>query len=130
MSLGIEEDFKMWKQDFLSSLFNNERSKSMAKDSTLTSDTQTEDSKHEHESGPKSEVIKILLFSFLTITLLQEMYESSSDEDEAGGVVDLEDIGNIMTKMKETKHRRDKDRTLREMVTPEIRQSLTKQGMY
>lgn len=60
---------------------------------------------------------------------LQEKYESSSDEDEAGGVVDVEDIGNIMTKMKEVKHRR-KDRTLREMVTPEIRQSLTKQGMY
>ena len=56
MPLGIEEDFKMWKQDFLSSLFNNERSKSMAEDSTLTSDTQIEDSKHVHESGPKSEV--------------------------------------------------------------------------
>lgn len=58
------------------------------------------------------------------------MYESSSDEDETGGVVDLEDIGNIMTKMKQTKHRRDEDQTLREMVTPEIRQSLTKQGMH
>ena len=58
------------------------------------------------------------------------MHESSSDEDEAGGVVDVEDIGNIMTKMKEVKKHRHDDRTLREMVTPEIRQSLTKQGMY
>lgn len=56
MSLGIEEDFKMWKQNFLNSLFNTERSRSVAKDSTLTSDTQTEDSKHVHESAPKSEV--------------------------------------------------------------------------
>ena len=56
MSLGIEEDFKMWKQDFLSSLFNTERSGGVAKDSIITSDTQTEDSKHVHESAPKPEV--------------------------------------------------------------------------
>ena len=56
MSLGIEEDFKIWKQDFLSSLFNPKRSGGVAKDSDITSDTQTEDSKHEHESAPNPEV--------------------------------------------------------------------------
>lgn len=56
MSLGIEEDFKMWKQDFLSSLFNTERLGGVAKDLAIASDIQTEDSKHEHESAPNPEV--------------------------------------------------------------------------
>ncbi len=89
--------------------------------------------------------------------------ESSSDEDDGGGggdagygnedgvmetdgVMDLEDLGKVMHKMKAAKNRRDEEersvtkgsinssgdgkevREPREMVTPLLRQSLTKQG--
>ena len=59
--------------------------------------------------------------------------ENSTDDEGAEpgeGVVDLEDIGDMMVRMKKasTVNRRNGEKKKREMVTPEIRQSLSKQG--
>ena len=81
------------------------------------------------------------------------LYESSSDEEDttddvntvskeggsphsSGGLIDVEDMGQMMSKMKSAKSRRLEDdeavrsgqSEAREMVTPMLRQSLTKQG--
>lgn len=63
-------------------------------------------------------------------------YESSSDEQEADGsdnekVVDLEDLGGVVQKLNKAKAQKaedEKSTTPREMVTPLLRESLTKQG--
>ena len=72
------------------------------------------------------------------------MYETTSSEDDSdddnddiggkttAGVVDVEDIGKVVHKMKKVKKQRDVDRKngeLREMVTPMLRKALTKQGV-
>lgn len=81
------------------------------------------------------------------------LYESSSDEENtvedvsalgerkgeplsSGGLIDVEDMGQVMRKMKSAKSRRLEEEEAvrsgaseaREMVTPMLRQSLTKQG--
>jgi tRNA wybutosine-synthesizing protein 1 len=80
---------------------------------------------------------------------LQVLYESSSDDADDGdetevkgqglsdGLVDLEDIGGMMGKMKSAKQRRLEEEEAvkkgemeaREMVTPMLRKSLSKQGV-
>lgn len=82
---------------------------------------------------------------------LQVLYESSSDEDDeadgdevegkgrgaSGGLVDLEDMGGMVGKMRSAKQRRLEEEAAvrrgeaepREMVTPMLRKSLTKQGV-
>ena len=87
--------------------------------------------------------------------LCQILYETSSDEDEeddegegkgkGGGsspssdsLVDVEDIGSMMKKMKSAKKRRKEEEEAvrsgavepREMVTPMLRKALTKQGLW
>ena len=78
------------------------------------------------------------------------MYESSSEEEDAGeevtegggprssgGLIDVEDMGQLMDKIKSAKTRRLEEeesirkglREPREMVTPMLRQALTKQGV-
>ena len=78
------------------------------------------------------------------------MYESSSEEEDggeevtegggprsSGGLIDVEDMGQLMDKMKSAKTRRLEEeesirkgvREQREMVTPMLRQALTKQGV-
>ena len=83
---------------------------------------------------------------------LQVLYETSSDEEDgedvegvggntgqtpsSDGLVDLEDIGGMMSKMKSVKQqRREEEEAVRtgkipprEMVTPMLRKALTKQG--
>ncbi|CAB1450387.1 unnamed protein product [Pleuronectes platessa] len=86
----------------------------------------------------------------------EELMESSSDEDESGpqdekrsgSVVDMEDLGNIMTSMKKAKSKEEgrgagqmvklsklngvkkteDEEERREMITPALREALTKQG--
>ena len=64
----------------------------------------------------------------------EEDLDGSSTGDEGVGsgddVVDVEDIGDMMFKMKKASadSKRQNEKKKREMVTPEIRQSLTKQG--
>ena len=77
--------------------------------------------------------------------LSQVLYESSSDEESGGEyegkekpsneIVDLEDMGKVMRKMKAAKIRRreeedaaKKGSEAREMVTPLLKKALTKQG--
>ena len=74
------------------------------------------------------------------------MYETTSSEEDSdhddgeeneggkttAGLVDVEDIGKVVHKMKKVKKQRDVDRKngeLREMVTPMLRKALTKQGL-
>ena len=76
------------------------------------------------------------------------MYETTSSEEDSdyendgeeaiggkttAGLVDMEDIGKVMHKMKKVKKQRDAERKngeLREMVTPMLRKALTKQGVF
>ena len=75
----------------------------------------------------------------------QVLYETSSDEESGGeyegkekssnGIVDLEDMGKVVHKMKTAKIRRReeedaarKESEAREMVTPLLKKALTKQG--
>lgn len=82
--------------------------------------------------------------------MLQVLYESSSDEGEEAngdgdeakghsvstGLVDVEDLGRVVGKMKSAKQRRLEEEEAvrrgeaepREMVTPMLRKSLSKQG--
>ena len=74
------------------------------------------------------------------------MYETTSSEEDSeyengeeaiggkttGGLVDVEDIGKVVHKMKKVKKQKDADRKngeVREMVTPMLRKALTKQGV-
>ena len=73
------------------------------------------------------------------------MYETTSSEEDGdgddeeavggkttAGLVDVEDIGKVVHKMKKVKKQRDADRKnseVREMVTPMLRKALTKQGV-
>jgi len=80
------------------------------------------------------------------LLLLQLMYETTSSEEDSGveyddqgggkqtgGLVDVEDIGKAVHKMKKAKKERDANTSrngeLREMVTPNLRTALTKQGV-
>uniref|UniRef100_A0A673BTM6 S-adenosyl-L-methionine-dependent tRNA 4-demethylwyosine synthase TYW1 n=1 Tax=Sphaeramia orbicularis TaxID=375764 RepID=A0A673BTM6_9TELE len=80
----------------------------------------------------------------------EDLMESSSDEDESGlqegkkSVVDMEDLGDIMTSVKKAKVKKEKEEEelsklngvkkvedegeRREMITPALREALTKQG--
>lgn len=67
----------------------------------------------------------------------QILYESSSEDESPSGdgkskadsdLVDLEDIGSVMKKMKKNKLKADESGEPREMITPALREVLTKQG--
>jgi len=73
-------------------------------------------------------------------TTSSEEYSGDDDQDDVsggkqtGGLVDVEDIGKVVHKMKKAKKERDADASrrngeLREMVTPNLRTALTKQGI-
>lgn len=53
--------------------------------------------------------------------------EQEVEEDEGNGVMDLEDMGNVMNKVNKQKRANDKS-LKKEMITPELRKALTKQG--
>ncbi|CAG0921943.1 unnamed protein product [Notodromas monacha] len=58
-----------------------------------------------------------------------EVVDSSADEqeDEGSALQDLEDLGNIMELLKKSKEQK-MDQESKEMITPALRQALTKQG--
>ncbi|XP_061214126.1 S-adenosyl-L-methionine-dependent tRNA 4-demethylwyosine synthase TYW1-like isoform X1 [Neopsephotus bourkii] len=144
----IEADFEAWKAKFLSRLqalcrgekkpcsgkCEKGKCKSPGKQSRESSD---------HEHG----------VSDYANTEAEELFESSSEEEadaeEAGGassVLDVEDLGNLMRHMKEAKRGREleegdvgmsltqenpgrkEEGGKREMITPALREALTKQG--
>ncbi|NXI36903.1 TYW1 synthase, partial [Galbula dea] len=141
---SIEADFEAWKAKFLSRLqalcrgekqpcsgkCKKGKCKSAGKRSRESSDHDHGAAEHENAEA-------------------EELFETSSEEEaeaeEAGGtnsVIDVEDLGNIMSHMKkakleeggggtsltqETSGREEKDGK-REMITPALREALTKQG--
>ncbi|XP_033374809.1 S-adenosyl-L-methionine-dependent tRNA 4-demethylwyosine synthase TYW1 isoform X2 [Parus major] len=133
---SIEADFEAWKAKFLTRLqvlckgekkpcsgkCKKGKCKSSGKQSKESSDHEPGTSEHED-------------------TEAEELFESSSEE-EAGGtdsVIDVEDLGNIMGHMKKAKREREleagaagawrkEEAERREMITPALREALTKQG--
>ncbi|XP_070572971.1 S-adenosyl-L-methionine-dependent tRNA 4-demethylwyosine synthase TYW1-like [Ptychodera flava] len=139
---GIEEDFLSWKEEFFKNMLPVLQGKTDCCKNT------GQDCHCQQKTDNKEE----------------ELYETSSDEDESDeeeegadgdkvkrsdGVVDLEDLGKMMGKMKKAKaekesetgsviangvgHRKfkkakDSQAEPKEMITPLLRQSLTKQG--
>ncbi|XP_032242372.2 S-adenosyl-L-methionine-dependent tRNA 4-demethylwyosine synthase TYW1 isoform X2 [Nematostella vectensis] len=112
---GLEADFQVWCKTFFS----------LVKSHTLCEcgkqETCQETSKSQEETSQACD------------------YESTSDgdsedEDTADGLVDMEDLGPAVQKIKKAKKQREieedshKNTVAKEMVTPVIRQSLTKQG--
>ncbi|KAM6315569.1 S-adenosyl-L-methionine-dependent tRNA 4-demethylwyosine synthase TYW1B isoform 1-T1 [Podargus strigoides] len=144
---SIEADFEAWKAKFLSRLqalcrgekkpcsgkCKKGKCKSPRKQSKEGSDHEHGASEHEN-------------------TEAEELFETSSEEEadteEAGGtnsVIDVEDLGNVMIHMKKAKREREleegdigtsltqenagrKEGEKREMITPALREALTKQG--
>ncbi|KFQ96741.1 tRNA wybutosine-synthesizing protein 1, partial [Nipponia nippon] len=146
---SIEADFEAWKAKFLSRLqalcrgekkpcsgkCKKGKCKSPEKQSKESSDHEREASEYEN-------------------TEAEELFETSSEEEvvdaeEAGGtnsVIDVEDLGNIMSHMKKAKREheleeggvgtsltqestgRKEEGGKREMITPALREALTKQG--
>jgi len=64
----------------------------------------------------------------------EENNEEGVDEDlknvkkQKGGLVDLEDLGKVMKKISRSKEKAEKNTEPKEMITPLLRKSLTKQG--
>ncbi|TRY70356.1 hypothetical protein TCAL_09417 [Tigriopus californicus] len=111
---NLENDFDHWQDQFLTRLrkFNSiESCGSQSEEKTSDLDTESAD---ESGSGSDSE------FSD---------GEDNEDDDEEGGdgLVDLEEIGNVMKKAKDKK-KQDAESGPKEMITPSLRKSLTKQG--
>ncbi|XP_042647749.1 S-adenosyl-L-methionine-dependent tRNA 4-demethylwyosine synthase TYW1 isoform X1 [Tyto alba] len=145
---SIEADFEAWKAKFLSRLqmlcrrekkpcsgkCKKGKCKSLGKQSKESSDHEARASEYEN-------------------TEAEELFETSSEEEadaeETGGansVVDVEDLGTIMSHMKKAKREREleegdvgmsltqentgkkEEGEKREMVTPALREALTKQG--
>ncbi|NXO10881.1 TYW1 synthase, partial [Oriolus oriolus] len=135
---SIEADFEAWKAKFLTRLqalckgekkpcsgkCKKGKCKSSGKQSKESSDHEHGTSEHENSEA-------------------EELFETSSEE-EAGGtdsVIDVEDLGNIMGHMKKAKvlllegvwngaagTGRKEEAERREMITPALREALTKQG--
>ncbi|TRZ17752.1 hypothetical protein HGM15179_009367 [Zosterops borbonicus] len=133
---SIEADFEAWKTKFLTRLqglckgekkpcsgkCKKGKCKSSGKHSKESSDHEHGTSEHEN-------------------TEAEEFFETSSEE-EAGGtdsVIDVEDLGTIMGHMKKAKREQEleegaagagkkEEAERREMITPALREALTKQG--
>ncbi|XP_075374062.1 S-adenosyl-L-methionine-dependent tRNA 4-demethylwyosine synthase TYW1-like isoform X1 [Mycteria americana] len=145
---SIEADFEAWKAKFLSrlqALCRGEKkpcSGKCKKGKCKSPGKQSKDSS-DHEHGA----------SEYENTEAEELFETSSEEEadaeEAGGthsVIDVEDLGNIMSHMKKAKREREleegdvgtnltqenagrkEEGEKREMITPALREALTKQG--
>ncbi|KAM7088824.1 S-adenosyl-L-methionine-dependent tRNA 4-demethylwyosine synthase TYW1-like isoform 5-T5 [Ciconia maguari] len=145
---SIEADFEAWKTKFLSrlqALCRGEKkpcSGKCKKGKCKSSGKQSKESS-DHERGA----------SEYENTEAEELFETSSEEEadaeEAGGthsVIDVEDLGNIMSHMKKAKREREleegdvgtsltqedagrkEEGEKREMITPALREALTKQG--
>uniref|UniRef100_A0A1A7Y1L5 S-adenosyl-L-methionine-dependent tRNA 4-demethylwyosine synthase TYW1 n=1 Tax=Iconisemion striatum TaxID=60296 RepID=A0A1A7Y1L5_9TELE len=141
---NVQADFQAWKVKFLSrlqALAKGEKSCS----GNCKSGGSCKDQKHKRDEEEK-------VSSPDTSSEVDRM-ESSSDEDESGladerssgSVVDVEDLGNIMTSAKKAKSKEqdedegqmvkmngvkksEDDEERREMITPALREALTKQG--
>ena len=80
--------------------------------------------KTENETEEKVILIHVHVYWTSYIVMKDLCETSSSEEDDE--VIDMEDIGGVVKRVKRKKHK--EENIDREMVTPIIRQSLTKQG--
>lgn len=136
---SIQADFQAWKEDFL------KRLQALAKGEKKTCSCECKKgsckSKKKHQEEVEDETHNS-----------EELFESSSDGESAGeedkvhgSVVDMEDLGNIMNNMKKAKKqveeessqrksrlngamKTESEEEQREMITPSLREALTKQG--
>uniref|UniRef100_A0A8C5TA81 tRNA 4-demethylwyosine synthase (AdoMet-dependent) n=1 Tax=Malurus cyaneus samueli TaxID=2593467 RepID=A0A8C5TA81_9PASS len=131
---SIEADFEAWKTKFLTrlqALCRGEKkpcSGKCKKGKCKSSGKQSkESSDHEHGMSEHEN------------TEAEELFETSSEEEAEGtnSVIDVEDLGNIMGHMKKEKRElqegaagagRKEEAERREMITPALRDALTKQG--
>ena len=96
---GLEKDFQVWKRNAIKSILKLFDVSNNAADSFLHSCTTNETELEAHSHT-----------------------EDESDNDDNNNIMDVEDIGLAMKK-------EPKVNDTNEMVTPQIRQSLTKQGV-
>ena len=81
--------------------------------------------KTKNETEEKVILIHVHVYWTSYIVIMKDLCETSSSE-EGDEVIDMEDIGGVVKRVKRKKHK--EENIDREMVTPIIRQSLTKQG--
>ena len=115
-------------------MFQESKTGDICQDSIQCSCGKTSDetcTKSGNESGScktENEVILIHVHVYWTsyyIIIMKDLCETSSSEED-DEVIDMEDIGGVVKRVKRKKHK--EENIDREMVTPIIRQSLTKQG--
>uniref|UniRef100_A0A8B9JZJ8 tRNA 4-demethylwyosine synthase (AdoMet-dependent) n=1 Tax=Astyanax mexicanus TaxID=7994 RepID=A0A8B9JZJ8_ASTMX len=138
---SVQADFQAWKAKFLTRLQALARGEKKAcsgkckKSSCKNKKEHQQEAVDEHQEKHSSE----------------ELFESSSDSESAGeeekahgSVIDMEDLGNVMNHMKKAKSEEESQRgklsklngvmktegeeEAREMITPALREALTKQG--
>jgi tRNA wybutosine-synthesizing protein 1 len=120
---GIDKDFSAWKDELLTTILQPE-SKKIHKDivSVQCSDEKQNEEIVENGSNTEDEG--------------EQSDREDKQTDSVEGLVDLEDMGDIMDQMKRKKANRvengeknaDNSVAIREMITPALRQSLSKQG--
>ncbi|XP_007248718.2 S-adenosyl-L-methionine-dependent tRNA 4-demethylwyosine synthase TYW1 isoform X2 [Astyanax mexicanus] len=139
---SVQADFQAWKAKFLTRLQALARGEKKAcsgkckKSSCKNKKEHQQEAVDEHQEKHSSE----------------ELFESSSDSESAGeeekahgSVIDMEDLGNVMNHMKKAKQSEEEsqrgklsklngvmktegEEEAREMITPALREALTKQG--
>ncbi|KAM9176832.1 S-adenosyl-L-methionine-dependent tRNA 4-demethylwyosine synthase TYW1B isoform 1-T2 [Mergus octosetaceus] len=144
---SIEADFEAWKTKFLSclqALCRGERKPCSGKCKTGKCKSQGKQSKEssDHEHGASE-------YENAEAELVETTSEEEADAEEVGGtnsVIDVEDLGNVMSHMKKAKRERELEEghvgtslygetagrkeagEKREMITAALRDALTKQG--
>uniref|UniRef100_A0A8C5DVA9 S-adenosyl-L-methionine-dependent tRNA 4-demethylwyosine synthase TYW1 n=1 Tax=Gouania willdenowi TaxID=441366 RepID=A0A8C5DVA9_GOUWI len=132
---SVQDDFLAWKAHFLRRLQALARGDSGSR-SSKSSCMKTDGADHEGEEP-----------TLTNHSSEEELMETSSDEEQSdertsGSVVDVEDLGNLMDSVKKSKNEadgqmvklakvkkiKDKEGASREMITPTLRNALTKQG--
>jgi len=149
---SLVADFNMWKRRMLKLFLSNDpnlfvlngknppvsRDPSGGEEELVESSTDEEDFNMDEDTDIKQAAIKIyrrLSSSGVNGGSSKESETSSTSSQQkstnSSGVVDLEDIGSVVQKarkrIQEEKEER-KNGVLKEMITPELRQALTKQG--
>ncbi|XP_041340867.1 S-adenosyl-L-methionine-dependent tRNA 4-demethylwyosine synthase TYW1-like [Pyrgilauda ruficollis] len=127
---SIEADFEAWKTKFLirlQALCRGEKKPCRGKckkGKCKSSGKQSKESwDHDHGTSEQDN------------TEAEELFETSSEEETGStdSVIDVEDLGNIMGRMKKAKREQELQEGAagaerREMITPALREALTKQG--
>lgn len=143
---NIQADFKAWKVKFMNRLKKLVKGdKKSCSGNCKSGGSCKNKTKHEHGHEEEGEHV------IQSINTEKDLFESSSDEEESGlqderkgPVVDMEDLGNIMNGVKKAKSKdgeqmvklskvngvkmAEDEEERREMITPALRDALSKQG--